>query len=94
MRLHRRWLPNPLAVLPGMFNGICMGLGTNWSQPWQLHGSLALQLVPLCCASSFRAGALLVQRGQLSQLLVFNEATPNHLGFGLNRQIALAQLQK
>lgn len=31
-------LPNPLAVLPGVFNGICVGLGVKQRQPWLLPG--------------------------------------------------------
>lgn len=94
-RLHGSWLPNPLAVLPGMFNGICVGLGINWRQPRLLRGSLALQLGPLSCACSFWAGALLAaERCRLHQLFLFNGATLSRPGFGPNRQIALAQLQK
>lgn len=95
VKLRGCWLPNPLAVLPGVFNGICVGLGINWRQPRLLHGSLALRLGPLCCACSFWAGALLAaERDRLHQLFLFNGATLSRLGFGPNRQIALAQLQK
>lgn len=40
-RLRGCWLPNPLALLPGVFDGIGVGLGTNWGQPRLLRGSLA-----------------------------------------------------
>ena len=94
-RLHGCWLPNPLAVSPGVFNGICVGLGINWRQPRLLCGSLALQLGPLPCVCSFWPEALLAaERSRLHRLFPFNGATPGCLGFGPNRQIALAQLQK
>lgn len=57
VRLHGCWLPNPLAVLPGVFSGICVGLEINWGWPRLLRGSRARQLGPLCGSCSFWAGA-------------------------------------
>lgn len=84
-------LPNPLAVLPGVFNGICVGLGVKQRQPRLLPGSLALQMGPWCCVHAFWAGILLAaKRGRLHQSFLFNGATPSSLGCYPNRPIALA----